>query len=143
MRQQATMKLGAINHVALTVSDLERSEAFYNTLLEFLGYEQGEKTPQLILWASPNGVITISPSNAESANQKCDRYSPGLHHLAFSADSREQVDKLHQLLIEHGVEILDPPAEYDYLPSYYALYFLDPDGIKLELTHIPNWPPEL
>jgi catechol 2,3-dioxygenase-like lactoylglutathione lyase family enzyme len=46
-------------------------------------------------------------------------------------------------LLEQRVEILDPPAEYDYLPGYYALYFLDPDGIKLELTHIANWPPQL
>ncbi len=140
--RQAMMKLGTINHIALTVSDLERSEAFYNTLLEFLGYAQAENTPQLILWTSPDGVITISPSNPKSLNQKHDRYSPGLHHLAFSADNREQVDKLYQLLTEHGVEILDPPAEYDYMPDYYALYFLDPDSIKLELTHIPNWPAE-
>ncbi|OKH16736.1 bleomycin resistance protein [Fischerella major NIES-592] len=137
------MKLGAINHVALTVSDIEPSEAFYNTLLGFMGYEQAENTPQLILWASPNGVITISPSHSESPNQKHDRYSPGLHHLAFSADNREQVDKLYQLLVEHGVEILDPPAEYDYMAGYYALYFLDPDGIKLECAYIPNWPPEI
>ncbi|RUR73280.1 VOC family protein [Chlorogloeopsis fritschii PCC 9212] len=136
------MKLGAINHIALTVSNLERSEVFYNLLLGFLGYEQAEKTEQIILWASPNGVITISPSNPKSLNQKHDRYSPGLHHLAFSADSREDVDKLYQKLIEMGVEILDPPFEYDYMPGYYAVYFLDPDGIKLELTHIPNWPPE-
>jgi glyoxylase I family protein len=47
--RQAKMKLGTINHIALTVADLERSEAFYKTLLEFLGYEQAENTPQLIL----------------------------------------------------------------------------------------------
>lgn len=137
------MKLGAINHIALTVSNLDCSEAFYNALLGFLGYEQGEKTPQFILWASSNGVITISPSNPESLNKKHDRYSPGLHHLAFSADSREDVDRLYQYLLEQGIEILDPPGEYNYLPGYYALYFLDPDGIKLEVTHIPNWPPQL
>ncbi|WP_250122115.1 VOC family protein [Chroococcidiopsis sp. CCMEE 29] len=136
------MKLGAINHIALTVSALERSEAFYNALLGFLGYEQGEKTEQLILWASSNSVITISPANPRSPNKNHDRYSPGLHHLAFSADCREEVDRLYQYLSEHGVEILDPPTEYDYLPGYYAVYFLDPDGIKLELAHIPNWPPE-
>lgn len=132
------MKLGNINHIALTVSDMERSEAFYNRLLGFMGYEQGEKTEQLILWASPNSAITISPANPQS-NQKCDRYSPGLHHLAFSADSREDVDKLHQELIQQQVTILDSPAEYDYLPGYYAVYFLDPDGIKLELAHTPTW----
>ncbi len=172
------MKLGAINHIALTVSNLERSEAFYNALLGFMGYEQAEKTPQLILWTSSNGVISISPSQPESANKKCDRpsgdgcngfavaaaaeppaknpldflpppgalrdrYSPGLHHLAFSADSREEVDQLYQYLLKLKAEILDSPAEYDYMPGYYAVYFLDPDEIKLELTHIPNWPPEL
>jgi glyoxylase I family protein len=137
------MKLGAINHIALTVSNLKRSEAFYNTLLGFLSYEQGEKTEHLILWASFNGVITISLANPRSLNKNHDRYSPGLHHLAFSADSREEVDRLYQNLMECRVKILDPPAEYDYLPGYYAFYFLDPDGIKLELTHTPNWPPEL
>lgn len=141
-RKAGTMKLGAINHIALTVSDLKRSEKFYDALLGFMGYEQGEKTEQFILWASSNGVITISPSNPQSANKSHDRYSPGLHHLAFSADSREQVDQLYQSLKEREVEILDPPAEYNYFPGYYALFFSDPDGIKLELTHIPNWPPE-
>jgi catechol 2,3-dioxygenase-like lactoylglutathione lyase family enzyme len=136
------MKLGAINHIALTVSDLNQSEVFYNTLLGFLGYEQAEKTEQLILWANFNTAITLSPSNLQSLNKSHDRYSPGLHHLAFSAESREDVDVLYQYLTEHGVQILDPPAEYNYMPGYYAVFFLDPDGIKLELTYIPNWPPE-
>ena len=39
-----------------------------------------------------------------------------------------------------GAEITDPPAEYDYLPGYYAVYFLDPDGIKLEVAHTPGFP---
>lgn len=132
------MKLGAIHHIALSVSDMERSQAFYNRLLGFMGYEQAEKTEQLILWASSHSAITISPTNPRS-NQKCDRYSPGLHHLAFSADSREDIDKLYQELIQQQVTILDPPAEYDYLPGYYAVYFLDPDGIKLELAYTPTW----
>lgn len=132
------MKLGAIHHIALSVSDMKRSEAFYNRLLGFMGYEQGEKTEQLILWASSHSAITISPTNPHF-NQKCDRYSPGLHHLAFSADSREDIDKLYQELIQQQVTILDSPAEYGYLPGYYAVYFLDPDGIKLELAHTPTW----
>ena len=136
------MKLGSVNHIALTVSNLSHSEDFYNFFLDFMGYEQAEKTEQLILWAGHNGVLTISPSNPSSPNQYHDRYSPGLHHLAFSADSRSQVDELYQKLLEQGVKILDAPAEYNYLPDYYAVFFLDPDDIKLEFVHIPNWPPE-
>lgn len=130
--------IGAIHHIALTVSDMQQSEAFYNRLLGFMGYEQGEKTEQLILWASSHSAITISPAK-QQFHQQCDRYSPGLHHLAFSADSREDVDKLYQELVQQQVTILDPPAEYEYLPGYYAVYFLDPDGIKLELAHTPTW----
>lgn len=136
------MKLGTFNHIALTVTNLARSEVFYDKLLEFMGYEQAEKSQDLtILWAnSHNGaVVTISPSNPKSSNKFHDRYSPGLHHLAFGADSRDDVDKLYKFLVEQGTEILDPPNEYEYMPGYYAVFFLDPDGIKLELTYIPNW----
>ena len=135
------MKLGTINHIALTASQLERSEGFYNRFLAFLGYQQLGKTENLIVWTNGACLIALYPANRESRNQHHDRYSPGLHHLAFSADSREQVDQLYQLLLEWGSEILDPPAEYDYVPGYYAVFFLDPDGIKLELTYAPNWPP--
>lgn len=65
-------------------------------------------------------------------------YAPGLHHLAFNADSAAQVDEFYKLLLKIGAKILAPPAEYDYAPGYYAVFFTDPDGIKLELAHIPG-----
>jgi glyoxylase I family protein len=44
------------------------------------------------------------------------------------------------LLVERGTEVLDPPAEYGYEPGYYAVFFADPDGLKLELVHVPDDP---
>ena len=73
--------------------------------------------------------------------QPHDRYAPGLHHIAFSADSREAVDTFHHFLRADGITVLDPPAEYDYRPGYYAVFFADPDGLKLELVHTPSWTP--
>jgi catechol 2,3-dioxygenase-like lactoylglutathione lyase family enzyme len=136
------MTLGTIHHLALTVSDLERSEPFYEAILEFMGYQLVEKSDEFIMWWSENrGAILIYAANPNSLNKTHDRYSPGLHHLAFSADSREQVDNLHQLIFEIGATVLDPPAEYNhYAPGYYAVYFADPDGLKLELVHMPNLP---
>jgi len=68
-----------------------------------------------------------------------DRYSPGLHHLAWSAGSRDDVDRLHDLLREIGATVLDPPAEYpQYGADYYAVFFADPDGLKLEFVHWPR-----
>ena len=58
------------------------------------------------------------------------------------AASRSDVDGLHEVLIEIGATILDAPAEYpDYARGYYAVFFADPDGLKLELVHMPH-PPE-
>ena len=67
-----------------------------------------------------------------------DRYSCGLHHLAWVAQSRDDVDRLHKLLVAMGATILDPPADYpQYRDGYYALFFADPDGLKLEFVHTP------
>ncbi len=134
------MAFGAFNHLSLTVTDMARSEEFYDALLGFLGYQQAEKNEELALWAGQHGAITISPSNPGSANKTHDRYSPGLHHFAFSAGSREDVDRLYQFLLDHEVKILDAPTEYAYMEGYYAVFFADPDGMKLELAHIPSWP---
>lgn len=136
------MTLGTLNHLSLTVSDRSKSEPFYNAILEFMGYQQVEKNDQFIMWWSKDvGAILIYAANPDSPNKLHDRYSPGLHHLAFNADSREQVDNLYNLILELGATVLDPPAEYNkYAPGYYAVFFADPDGIKLELVHMPNLP---
>ena len=67
-----------------------------------------------------------------------DRYSPGLHHVAWHAQSRADVDRLHALLVEIGATVLDAPADYpQYGDGYYAVFFADPDGLKLEFVYTP------
>ena len=134
------MNIGAINHIGLTVSDMTRAAAFYEALLTHLGYERVEDTAQHILWAGPGGALGISPARPELAQRKHDRYAVGLHHLAFHAPRREDVDAAFEKLRAMGAEVTDEPAEYEYLPGFYAVYFLDPDGIKLEVAHTPGFP---
>jgi glyoxylase I family protein len=136
-------KTGSMNHVRFTVTDIPRGEAFYDPLLRFIGYELAEKDEKRLAWKmdSPAGNrqwVLLSAVSAEGAGRTHDRYSPGLHHFAWNAESREEVDRFHDLLVERGVEVLDPPAEYRYEPGYYAVFFADPDGLKLELVHVPN-----
>jgi catechol 2,3-dioxygenase-like lactoylglutathione lyase family enzyme len=134
------MNIGAINHIGLTVSDMTRAAAFYEALLTHLGYERVEDTAQHILWAGPGGALGISPARPELAQRKHNRYAVGLHHLAFHAPRREDVDAAFEKLRAMGAEVTDEPAEYEYLPGFYAVYFLDPDGIKLEVAHTPGFP---
>lgn len=133
------MGLGTLNHITLTVADLARSAPFYDAVLEFMGYRRDETCEEWVSWVKPGyGAVVISPADPASPNQAHDRYSPGLHHLAFDADGREEVDGLYEVLKKIDARVLAPPAEYDYCPGYYAVFFADLDGIKLELCHTPD-----
>lgn len=134
------MGLGAVHHIALTVTDLNRSRTFYEPIFSFLGYTNTHNFPGFDIWESQStGVeLTIWQAKPELVNHKQYDYAPGLHHLAFYADSREQVDAFYQLLLDIHANVVDPPAEYDYIPGYYAVFFRDPDDIRIELVHIPN-----
>lgn len=131
--------LGTMNHIGITVSDLaESTERFYAPLLRFLGYEVIHQTAEMSVWLAASGcAVNLWQAKPEHAARKPERYAPGFHHFAFNADSRETVDRCHDFLREQGIEILDPPADYDYEPGYYALFFADPDGMKFELVHLP------
>jgi glyoxylase I family protein len=140
------MARSGIDHLALTVTNLEESSDFYDKVLGFAGYTRAvvpESTQQLmrtrvLAWTSPNGSITMRPAESQNLRKPHDRSLPGLNHLALIADSRADVDRLHELLKRIGAHILDAPAEYPYFPGYYAVYFSDPDGIKLEFAFIPR-----
>jgi glyoxylase I family protein len=69
-----------------------------------------------------------------------DRYRVGVHHVAFEAPSRGVVDERHRWALERDARIETPPKEYTYLPGYYAFFLYDPDGIKLEVVHVPDRP---
>ena len=131
----------AIHHVDLTVSDLTRSRTFYEPVMRYLGYEVTRETPREVLFSQAercaNTSLRLYAAKPGSRGKRHDRYAPGLHHLAFEAESREDVDGLHLLLSELNAEILDPPGVY-YPAGYYALFFADPDGLKLELAFTPS-----
>jgi glyoxylase I family protein len=128
------MATGEINHVDLTVSSLERSLPFYTAILQFLGYH---KLGSDSVFKKGGTEVALEQAKPERALKVHDRYAPGLHHLAFTAESRDEVDRLYELIKEMDARILDPPAVY-YQPDYYAVFFADPDGIKLELCHRPG-----
>jgi catechol 2,3-dioxygenase-like lactoylglutathione lyase family enzyme len=128
------------HHVDLTVTDLERSIEFYHQVLTELGFERIPVDPgDAPCWEIHGDlpVFGIALHRAHSTTRH-DRYAAGLHHLAFRAASRAEVDRLFRFLTGQHIEVLDAPAEYDYTPGYYAVFFADPDGLKLELVYEPD-----
>jgi glyoxylase I family protein len=130
-----------VHHVDLVVSSIERSLPFYRDLLGPLGYHrvgevEGERGETIWYFSGPGTGIGLRQAQSESAPY--DRYAVGLHHLALEAYSRGVVDERAEWLRSQGAEIESGPEEYSYLPGYYAVFFYDPDGVKLEIVHVPG-----
>jgi glyoxylase I family protein len=134
-----TTGAGRVHHVIVNTNDLERARAFYGWLLPRLGYAAEWPFAGGFGWLSPAGSFWLKPADARFAGDRFHKDRVGLCEIAFAATSRDEVDALGRALVERGVPVLDPPREYpDYVPGYYAVFFTDPDGLKLELVHVPG-----
>lgn len=137
--------MSAIDHLDLVVTSLERSLDFYRGLLEPLGYVrtseiEGERGERVVYLGrvGETGEISLREARSDAHPVPYDRYGVGLHHLAFAATSRAAVDERAEWVRERGAQIESGPEEYDYSPGYYAVFFYDPDGLKLEIVHRPS-----
>jgi glyoxylase I family protein len=133
------MRSGGVHHVDLVVSSIERSLPFYRELLGPLGWHgisevEGERGETIWYLMSHETQIGLRESQSPGQN---DRYAVGLHHLAFEATSRGVVDDRSDWLRSAGAEIESEPQDYTYSPGYYAVFFYDPDRLKLEIVHVP------
>jgi len=127
-----------LEHIDLTVNDLARSEVFYSRVLEALAFRRFDHPAGHVAWSNGKLTITLRPAAPELEGAEFNRFRVGLHHLAFKLRQRSDVDALHDILVDSGSTILDPPAEYpQYGEHYYAVFFADPDGLKLEAVHFP------
>ena len=120
-------KVVGIDHISIRVSNYEKSKAFYGRLFEFLGFEISDEYPNTIGWTNGKTRYWIAPAEGGKKHRIGD---VGLHHYAFELRNRRDVDALQAFLEKEKVKIVDPADEY--YEDYYAVFFLDPDGIKLE-----------
>lgn len=134
---------GFIHHLDLTVREPRESRAFYDAVLGHMGYRRVREDGRGFDWElrAPGGnfaSVGVMRASIAGREQRHDRYSPGLHHVAFAASSRADVDALHEVLKRIGATVLDPPTDYPpYGDDYYAVFFADPDGLKLEFVFQP------
>jgi catechol 2,3-dioxygenase-like lactoylglutathione lyase family enzyme len=120
-------KVVGIDHISIRVSDYKKSKAFYGRLFDFLGFEISDEYPGTIGWTNGKTRYWIAPAEGRKRHRIGD---VGFHHYAFELRNRKDVDALQAFLEKEGVRIVDPADEY--YDDYYAVFFLDPDGLKLE-----------
>ena len=132
--------LVGLGHVDLVCRNLDVSLAFYAAVFGPLGLEEpvevpgerGESIHYLRFPAVGSGSLGLRQALVE---QDFELYAPGLHHLALAVERREEVDAAHAAAVAAGAEVLHAPRLWpQYHPAYYATFFLDPDGFRLEVA---------
>jgi catechol 2,3-dioxygenase-like lactoylglutathione lyase family enzyme len=132
------MEINGIAHVMLTVSSMARSRPFYVELLSAMGLTQVVDTEDYLYYVGGRTAVGLRPAAPEHSNERFVQQRAGLHHVCFRARAREDVDALHQLVKTLGAHVVHAPEEAGWVPGYYSLLFEDPDGIRLEVNHIPG-----
>ena len=134
-----------IDHIQITVKDMTAAVPFYDKLLPLFGFDIRNKASAVIEehefhvveYTHPRLIFAITSPRSAFADETINRRKPGaLHHLAFKAEPRAEVDRLYRELTGIGATIVSPPREYpEYTPpGYYALFFKDLEGIKYEIV---------
>ena len=137
-----------IDHIQITVKDLSVAEPFYDKLLPLLCFDISLKSKgsvpahdfEVIEYPDPNLIFSINSPRIQYKEESIHRRKPGsLHHLAFKAESKEEIDQLFPLIRETGAYIVSPPKYYpQHGENYYALFIKDLEGIKYEIVFEPR-----
>ena len=131
------MQLNGIAHIQLTVSDLDRARAFWAPLFELFEMKILIDSEVYFYGIGSRTGIALSPAD-EGKGEPFDQRRVGLHHLCLRAREREQIDEIHDVVVGLGATIVHPPREDGFAPGYYSLLFEDPDGIRIEVNHVPG-----
>lgn len=128
---------GAFHHMDLNVSNLEDSRSFYGRLLPRLGFERGDWGKDWAIFTHGDFYLTLVQAKDPWRKQPYHRKGVGVNHLAFSAPSKDAVDVLHEWLVWEGITVLygGPMEMGDIEHPNYAVYFEDPDRLKLEYVY--------
>jgi glyoxylase I family protein len=130
------ISIAGIDHIYIAVSDMTRSEPFYDTVfLSVLGFRkntfliEGDGHTQ---YYNRHFGYVLRPARSP---QRHDAYTPGLHHLCFRVVTIEDVHTVAKLLQDSGIEAAGPEHFPEYASDYWATWFTDPDNLRLEITN--------
>lgn len=134
-----------IDHIHITVADIERAEKFYDRLLPFLGFDlslkEHDNVPEheytIVEYHNSNFSFGIVNQRKQYTNEAVSRRKAGaLHHLAFRVESKDEVDNLFSKVTALPAIIVHAPRYYpEYCKDYYAFFFKDTGGIEYEIVN--------
>ena len=135
-----SVSLNGIAHIQLTVNDAARGIPFWEKLLHFFEMQTLIRNDDTIYCIGSRTGVVVRAVPKGNERTPFDQLRSGLHHFCFRARSREDVDAIHRFAVDElGAKIVQAPTDASqFAPGYYWLLFEDPDGIRVEVNHIPG-----
>jgi catechol 2,3-dioxygenase-like lactoylglutathione lyase family enzyme len=135
-----TVAVNGIAHIQLTVNDPDKCVPFWEKLCHFLEMKTLIKGEGIVYCIGSRTGILVRGAPPDKRDRPFDQNRPGLHHLCFRARAKEDVDTIYEFVkgtldahIVHG-----PEDGSNFAPGYYSILFEDPDGIRVEVNHVPG-----
>jgi catechol 2,3-dioxygenase-like lactoylglutathione lyase family enzyme len=132
------MEINGIAHIQITAGRYAAAREFYRQLLPFLGLKQVMDDRSGYYCVGGRTGVLISPPDPQHEGERFVQRRVGLHHVCLRARSREDVDEAYAFVKGLGVPIIRTPQEDGWAPGYYSILFEDPDGVRLEINHVPG-----
>ena len=132
------IEINGVAHTFITAGDFDRSVAFYRQLLPFLGLTEVAASPDTYYCVGGRTGFGVRRPAADHAGERFVQTRVGLHHICFRVREREEVDQVHAFLAALDATIVHAPQQDAFAPGYYSVLFEDPDGVRLEVNHVPG-----
>ncbi len=134
-----SVEVNGIAHIQFTVNDPARCIPFWESLCGFLEMKTLIRADEILYCIGSRTGILIRGGPPEKRDRPFDQDRPGLHHFCFRAREHDDVDKIFAFVekLDH-VKIIHGPEEGGFAPGYYSILFEDPDGIRVEVNHVPG-----
>lgn len=132
------MEVNGVAHIFITAGDFDRARAFYRRLLPFLGMKPVMDAAGTYYCVGGRTGFGVRERPKGASVERFDQGRVGLHHVCFRVREREEVDEAHVFLKSIGADIVHEPKDDAWAPGYYSVLFEDPDGVRLEINHVPG-----
>ena len=135
-----TVSVNGIAHIQLSVRDPERCLPFWRKFLNFLEMKTLLDSEDAIYCIGSRTGVLVSAAPADKRDRAFDQERPGLHHFCFRARSNADVDTIYDFVKrELDPTFIHAPEDGSrFAPGYYSILFEDPDGIRVEVNHVPG-----
>lgn len=124
-----------IDHIYITVANLQTSEQFYDVVMKVLGFRKNQfqlDGETHIQYYNRFFGYVLRPARTTNSHNPC---APGLHHFCLRVENEKDVKEVARRLKEHNISVSEPKLYSEYAPDYFAVFLSDPDGIRLEITN--------